>query len=108
MKEGHGEGRIFFNAIGDLVQASGFFPIEVNVPDTVSGMMQGIQGMWSSMMNYLGYGEQPGSDTYFDPVDEVIKADKKTKRKTKKSRKDKKDKKTKKKPKNDNSLFILF
>lgn len=38
------EPRIFFRQI---VEASGLFPIEINVPDTISSMMNGINSMWS-------------------------------------------------------------
>jgi len=50
------EPRIFFRQI---VEASGLFPIEVNVPDTISSMSQFMSSMWDTASSYInGGGEQ--------------------------------------------------
>lgn len=67
------EPRIFFR---QMLEASGIFPIEVNVPDTISSMMSGMMYMYQTMSSYFagseggGGGEQaqPSQDVY-DEVD---------------------------------------
>lgn len=67
------EPRIFFR---QMLEASGIFPIEVNVPDTISSMMSGMMYMYQTMSSYFGGSEgggggeqgQPSQDVY-DEVD---------------------------------------
>lgn len=51
------EPRIFFRQILD---ATGFFPIEINVPDTVSSMMSGLSSMYDTVSGYFGSGDSEG------------------------------------------------
>ncbi|CRK98097.1 CLUMA_CG011465, isoform A [Clunio marinus] len=44
------EPRIFFKQI---MEASGIFPIEINVPDTISAMISGMNSMYESMSTYF-------------------------------------------------------
>ncbi|XP_018319617.1 uncharacterized protein LOC108733073 [Agrilus planipennis] len=37
--------RPFFNSIGDLIGSTGFLPIEINVPDTITNLINGIQSI---------------------------------------------------------------
>lgn len=45
--------RIFFRQVLD---ATGFFPIEINVPDTISTMMSGLGAMYDTVSSYFGSG----------------------------------------------------
>lgn len=100
------EPRIFFK---QMMEASGLFPLEINVPDTISAMMGGIGSMYESVSSYFGGGSeasgdgQSQQDVVHDEVDlhsQPIKA---------KHRK-KKVKKLKKKTENDDdeNLFDYF
>ena len=51
------EPRIFFRQILD---ATGFFPLEINVPDTVSSMMSGLSSMYDTVSGYFGSGGSEG------------------------------------------------
>lgn len=97
------EPRIFFK---QMMEASGLFPLEINVPDTISAMMGGIGSMYESVSSYFGGGSdgsgggQSQQDVVHDEVDlhsQPIKA---------KHRK-KKVKKLKKKT-DDENLFDYF
>jgi hypothetical protein len=54
------EPRIFF---GQLADATGFFPIEINVPDTISSMMSGLGSMYESVSGYFGGGQGEESES---------------------------------------------
>lgn len=41
------EGRIFFDAIGNFISTSEWFPLEVNVPDTIGSMWSGMVGLFA-------------------------------------------------------------
>lgn len=64
------EPRIFFK---QMIDASGVFPIEVNVPDMMSAMMSGMSSMYQSVSSYLGGGGgsegEQSQDVANDPVD---------------------------------------
>lgn len=47
------EPRIFFR---QMIEASGLFPYEINVPDTVSAMMSGLSSMYDTMSMLFGSG----------------------------------------------------
>lgn len=51
------EGRIFFNAITSFIMSSDWFPIEFNVPDTISTLAEGTSSMWSGLMDYFAPNE---------------------------------------------------
>lgn len=80
------EPRLFFR---QLIDASGLFPLEINVPDTISTMMSGISSAYDAMSMYFGNGGIGGdSGTSSQSQSEVnaIKSNgrrKKVKRKTK-------------------------
>jgi hypothetical protein len=46
--------RLFFR---QLIDASGLFPLEINVPDTISTMMSGISSAYNAMSMYFGNGD---------------------------------------------------
>lgn len=88
------EPRIFFRQILD---ASGLFPIEINVPDTISTMMSGLSTMYDSVSSYFGSGSESGGQPEMQVIihDENNVVSKmtqatKAKRKVKRSRKNKK------------------
>lgn len=67
------EPRIFFK---QMIEASGLFPLEINVPDTISSMMSGMSSMYQTVSSYFsGSGEEGGgggsdqSQVVYDEVD---------------------------------------
>lgn len=75
--------RVFFR---QLIEASGLFPLEINVQDTVSSMMGGLSAAYNAMSMY--FGNTGGEESEGQSQQEVtaIKRDqrkKKTKRKKK-------------------------
>lgn len=67
------EPRIFFKQV---IDASGVFPIELNVPDMISAMMSGMSSMYQSVSSYFGgggseggsEGDQSQQEVSYDPV----------------------------------------
>lgn len=53
-----GEGRIFFDTIGNFISTSDYFPLELNVPDTIATVGQGLNDMFSGIMGLMGQAEQ--------------------------------------------------
>lgn len=64
-----GEPRIFFRQVLD---ATGFFPIEINVPDTISSMMSGIGAMYDTVSGYFGSGDNEGQSQPEEQTQQVI------------------------------------
>lgn len=54
----NGEPRIFFR---QMIEASGLFPLEINVPDTLSSMMSGLSSAYDTMSMYFGSGGGQGN-----------------------------------------------
>lgn len=52
------EGRIFFDAIGNFISTSEYFPLELNVPDTIATVGQGLNDMFMGIMGLMGQAEQ--------------------------------------------------
>lgn len=52
------EGRIFFDTIGNFISTSDYFPLELNVPDTIATVGQGLNDMFSGIMGLMGQAEQ--------------------------------------------------
>lgn len=52
-----GEPRIFFR---QMIEATGLFPLEINVPDTISTMMSGLTTAYDTMSMYFGSGGDGG------------------------------------------------
>ena len=52
---GQNEPRIFFR---QMIEASGLFPIEINVPDTISSMASGMSWMYETVSSYFNSGSQ--------------------------------------------------
>lgn len=104
------EPRIFFKQIMD---ASGLFPIEINVPDTISAMMGGLGSMYDSVSSFFGGGSgaateggQTQQDVVYDQVDlhsQPVKAKRHRKKKVKKLKK-----KTEEDDDDDETLFDYF
>lgn len=46
------EPRIFSDPLADFIMNSDWLPIEINVPDTISSAVTGINGMWTSLNEY--------------------------------------------------------
>ncbi len=53
------EARLYFDAVTNWIMETEWLPIEVNVPDTISGMISGIQNAWTSTMGYFGIAPPP-------------------------------------------------
>lgn len=53
------QGRLYFDAVSNWIMETEWLPIEVNVPDTIWGMISGIQYTWTSAMGYLGISPPP-------------------------------------------------
>lgn len=53
----NGEPRIFFR---QMIEASGLFPLEINVPDTIGTMMNGLTAAYDTMSMYFGNGNDGG------------------------------------------------
>lgn len=51
------EPRLFFR---QMAEASGLFPLELNVPDMISYMASGMSSMFSTMSSYFGSGSEEG------------------------------------------------
>lgn len=52
-----GEGRIFFDALSSFISNSEWFPLELNVPDTISSVADGVSSLWTAMMEAIGQSE---------------------------------------------------
>jgi hypothetical protein len=74
------EPRLFFR---QMVEASGLFPLELNVPDTVSAMMGGMSWMYQTAMSYFsGGGSEEQTETAGEGGESQVvkvKSDRKTK-----------------------------
>lgn len=46
------EARIFYAQLEGYIMDSDWLPIEINVPDTISGAVSGANNMWTTMMEY--------------------------------------------------------
>lgn len=53
------EGRVYFDAVTNWIMETDWLPIEVNVPDTIMGMINGLQNAWTSTMGYFGISPPP-------------------------------------------------
>jgi hypothetical protein len=51
--------RLFFR---QMIEASGLFPLEINVPDTISTMMSGINSAYDAMSMFFGNGSGDSSN----------------------------------------------
>ncbi|KAG5681555.1 hypothetical protein PVAND_010975 [Polypedilum vanderplanki] len=60
--------RIFF---AQLAESTGFFPIEINVPDTISSMMSGLSSMYEAASSFFGSGNESESQGE-ESVQEII------------------------------------
>lgn len=80
----HGEPRIFFS---QMIEASGLFPLEINVPDTLSSMMSGLSSAYSTMSMYFGNGGSEGEGGQSQPEVNSVTRDRKKKVKRKKKKK---------------------
>lgn len=52
-----GEGRIFFDALSSFISNSEWFPLELNVPDTIATVADGVSSLWTTMMEAMGQSE---------------------------------------------------
>lgn len=75
--------RIFFR---QMIEASGLFPLELNVPDTVYSMMGGLSAAYDAMSMYFGSGSGGESEGQSQPEVSAIKSDRR-KRKVKRKKK---------------------
>jgi hypothetical protein len=66
-----------------MIEASGLFPLEINVPDTLSTMMSGLTTAYDTMSMYFGSGGQ-GEEGQSQPEATKMNKKKKVKRKKKK------------------------
>lgn len=58
------QGRIFWDSIGNFISTSEWFPLEMNVPDTISTIGQGLNNMWSGFMVLMGDAQQVPREVY--------------------------------------------
>lgn len=58
------EPRLYFQQILD---ATGWFPVEINVPDTISSMMSGISSMYDSVSSYFNSGNEGAEGSQNQP-----------------------------------------
>lgn len=79
-------GRLFWNALGTFIDDSEWFPIEINVPDIIKGIGEGI----GSMYNYVStWASMAGSSTVVkDEIPSNIPKTKSVKKKKKKKNKE--------------------
>ena len=77
--------RIFFR---QMIEASGLFPLEVNVPDTVSSMMGGLSAAYDAMSTYFGNAGGSESEGQSQPEVTAIKRDNRKKKKKVKRKKE--------------------
>lgn len=56
---GSSDGRIYFDAVTNWIMDTEWLPVEVNVPDTISGMIGGMQNAWTATMGYFGVSPPP-------------------------------------------------
>lgn len=77
----NGEPRIFFR---QMIEASGLFPLEINVPDTLSSMMSGLSTAYDTMSMYFGSGGSQGEGGQSQPEVNAVTRDRKKKSKKKK------------------------
>lgn len=53
-----GEARIYFDQLPEVPGVMPpMFPIEINVPDSITGMVNAMMVMWSAMQEYFGGGQ---------------------------------------------------
>lgn len=83
------EPRIFFK---QMVEASGLFPIEINVPDTIGSMWNGMSSMYQAASSYFqGGSESEGNEGQGQQQqvsnDEVVSKNAKSKHRKKKVKK---------------------
>lgn len=52
-----GEGRIFYDALSSFISSSEWFPLELNVPDTIASVADGVSSLWTTMMAAIGQSE---------------------------------------------------
>ena len=51
--------RLYFDVVGSWIMDTDWLPIEVNVPDTISSVISGMQSAWSSTMGFFGIAPPP-------------------------------------------------
>lgn len=83
IQDTNGEPRIFFR---QMIEASGLFPLEINVPDTLSSMMSTLSTAYDTMSMYFGNGGTSGQGEEGQSQSESAKIDRKKKVKRKKKK----------------------
>lgn len=54
--------RIFWNALGNFISSIEWLPIEINVPETLSSMVQGVSSMWQSVSSFFSSSSQASQE----------------------------------------------
>lgn len=47
------EGRFLWDALGNIITTSEYFPLELNVPDTIGAVAAGINGAWMAVSDHI-------------------------------------------------------
>lgn len=47
------EGRLLWDALGNIITTSEYFPLELNVPDTIGAVAAGINGAWMAVSDHI-------------------------------------------------------
>lgn len=98
------EPRVFFK---QMAEASGLFPIEINVPDTIGSMMSGMSWMYETASSYFNMGGENGVSEDQGQQQQVLYDGIVTEASTKSKRQKKKVKKLQKKIKLDSELNMF-
>lgn len=77
------EPRIFFK---QMVEASGLFPIEINVPDTIGSMWSGMSSMYQAASSYFNGGSESEGQQQQVSYDAVVSMDTPAKSKQRKKK----------------------
>lgn len=47
------QGRLLWDTVGNFLSTSEFFPLEVNVPDTISSVVDGVSNAWTTVSSHI-------------------------------------------------------
>lgn len=61
------EARVFYDQLTTFIMDVDWLPIEINVPDTISSAMNGINSMWTSLNEYYQSWSESGSTPRREP-----------------------------------------
>jgi hypothetical protein len=67
--------RIFWNALGSMIESVDWLPLEINVPDSISSVAGGIGNVWNGVTSFFSGGgssspPSPSTQTDYDSVEQ--------------------------------------